>query len=390
MKKWIFKVMLVFATLFTVAFGASSAKAIIVFDASGSMWGQINGKPKITIAKDALKSVVKDWNSNVSLGLMVYGHRRKGDCNDIESVVPVGAVNKSKIINSVMAISPKGKTPISRSLKKAASELKYTEDKATIILISDGKETCDTDPCGTAKELKKEGIDFVAHVISFNVDKKTDKQLECIAHATGGEYFSAKDAKSLNSAIKSVAKKVEEPKPKPKVKKLDHNIEVSASETKGGKWIDANCRAYNEDKSDSWGIFPHKKKAGVAKIPIGKYTLKCEYNRNKKSVPFEVKVAETTKLHLIFNPFTISAKCNDSNSKIHYEIYASDGRLVSEKSIKCSESVKFTLDNGKYRVEAKVGESVKKAEFSVGGDESSLILNMQDKSSKDDLIKADS
>jgi Ca-activated chloride channel family protein len=112
-----------------------------------------------------------------------------------------------------MRIQPKGKTPISRSLRKAADDLRYTEEKATIILISDGKETCDPDPCGTAKQLKKEGIDFITHVIGFNVDKKTDKQLACIAHATGGEYFSAKNAKELNKAIKVVAKKVEKPKP---------------------------------------------------------------------------------------------------------------------------------------------------------------------------------
>jgi Ca-activated chloride channel family protein len=56
---------------------ANDAKAIIVFDASGSMWGQIDGKPKISIAKDALKDVVRNWNNNTQLGLMVYGHRKK-------------------------------------------------------------------------------------------------------------------------------------------------------------------------------------------------------------------------------------------------------------------------------------------------------------------------
>jgi Ca-activated chloride channel family protein len=270
---------------------ANSAKAIIVFDASGSMWGQIGHKAKITIAKDALKDVVKNWNSNTQLGLMVYGHRKKGDCNDIEVAVPVGSDNKQAILKRVAAISPKGKTPISKSLKLAADELKYIEDKATIILISDGKETCDTDPCATAKELKKQGIDFVTHVIGFNVDKSTDKQLECIANATGGEYFSAKNAKELNKAIKSVVKKVEvvvPPKPKPKkVKKLDHNIEVTASEKEGGKWIDASCRAYNEDKSDSWYVGARKKKAGTRVLPVGKYTLTCRYNEFKKeNIPF--------------------------------------------------------------------------------------------------------
>ena len=199
----------------TVA-ASESPRAVIIFDASGSMWGQINGKAKIEIAREALKNVVKEWNPNVELGLTVYGHRKKGDCNDIENIIPVDKIDKQKIIRTVMSIRPKGKTPISRSLRKAADDLRYTEEKATIILISDGKETCDPDPCGTAKELKKQGIDFITHVIGFNVDKKTDKQLECIAHATGGEYFSAQNAKALNKAIKTVAKKVEVALPVPK------------------------------------------------------------------------------------------------------------------------------------------------------------------------------
>ncbi len=233
MQKWLIGFVLVLATLFTNIMAEDNPRAVIIFDASGSMWGQINGKAKIEIARDALQNVVKEWNPNVELGLTVYGHRKKGDCNDIESVIPVGKIDKNRVIHTVMAIKPKGKTPISRSLRKAADDLRYTEEKATIILISDGKETCDPDPCGTARELEKEGIDFVTHVIGFNVDKKTDKQLECIAHATGGEYFSAKNSAALNEAMKVIVKKVEVAKPK----KLENNLQITASETKDGKWV---------------------------------------------------------------------------------------------------------------------------------------------------------
>ncbi|HIQ46363.1 MAG TPA: VWA domain-containing protein, partial [Sulfurovum sp.] len=251
MKKMLLGFVLVLATLFTSVWAENNPRAVIIFDASGSMWGQINGVTKIEIARDALKNVVKEWNPSVELGLTVYGHRSKGDCNDIESIIPVGKVDKNRVIRTVMGIKPKGKTPISRSLRKVAEEIKYTEEKATIILISDGKETCDPDPCGTAKELEAQGIDFVTHVIGFNVDKKTSQQLECIADATGGEYFSAKNAAALNEAMKVIAKKVEvveeKPEPKPKVKKLNHTVEVSASEKEGGKWVAAYNSIYEDE-----------------------------------------------------------------------------------------------------------------------------------------------
>ena len=152
MKKLFWGLVWVFSTLFTNILAEDIPRAVIIFDASGSMWGQINGVTKLEIARDALKNVVREWNPSVELGLTVYGHRKKGDCNDIETVIPIGKVDKNKVIRTVMAIKPKGKTPISRSLRKVANELKYTEEKATIILISDGKETCDPNPCAAAKE----------------------------------------------------------------------------------------------------------------------------------------------------------------------------------------------------------------------------------------------
>jgi Ca-activated chloride channel family protein len=57
-----------------LAVGVSAAiadeRAIIVLDASGSMWGQINGEPKISIARKVLGDVLNKVPKDVSLGLM--------------------------------------------------------------------------------------------------------------------------------------------------------------------------------------------------------------------------------------------------------------------------------------------------------------------------------
>jgi len=197
------------AVLFlTTLAGAGTPRAMIVFDASGSMWGRIDGVSKIEIARQALRDLLRDWNSQIPIGLTVYGHRRKGDCRDIETLIPIGPLDRQRMIRTVDSIQPKGKTPIAQSLRQVAGALRGSEDPATIILISDGKESCDADPCRVAAELKKSGINFVAHVIGFHVDRDADRQLACIAHATGGEYFSARNAAALNRAVKKVARKV--------------------------------------------------------------------------------------------------------------------------------------------------------------------------------------
>jgi len=86
--------------------------AILILDASGSMWGQIEGTAKIEIAKTVLDGLLDDLPATSRLGLMAYGHNKKGDCSDIEMLSALGA-NRDDIKTAVKGISPKGKTPIS-------------------------------------------------------------------------------------------------------------------------------------------------------------------------------------------------------------------------------------------------------------------------------------
>ncbi|MDD5393105.1 MAG: VWA domain-containing protein [Thiothrix sp.] len=196
-------------------FVQAEERAMLVLDASGSMWGQIDGKAKIDIARESLKTLVADWPEGRSVGLVAYGHRQKDDCNDIETLLPAGAVDAAKISKIVDGLTPKGKTPLSAAVKHAAEALKYTEEKATVILISDGVETCNLDPCALGTELEKLGVDFTAHVIGFDVAKVEDqKGLRCLAENTGGKFISAANAGELKTALEQTAK-APEPEPQP-------------------------------------------------------------------------------------------------------------------------------------------------------------------------------
>ena len=142
------------AALLTCAIGAYAQPAapqgpgqsMLVLDASGSMWGQIGGKPKIEIAREAVASMLQSWPASQQLGLMAYGHRSKGNCADIEMLKAPGALDKDSFQQAVNAMQPKGMTPISASVRMAAEQLKFSERKATVILVSDGEETCHADP----------------------------------------------------------------------------------------------------------------------------------------------------------------------------------------------------------------------------------------------------
>lgn len=181
-------------------------KTTLVLDASGSMWGQIEGEAKITIAQQVVAQLMQVAPASQEFGLSAYGHSRKGDCSDIETLVEPGPDTRQTITQAVNEISPKGKTPLSEAVQRAAEGLRYQESKATVILISDGVENCDVDPCAMARTLEETGVEFTAHVIGFDVaGTEAATQLACIAEETGGQYHTAETAEELGSALSQVA-----------------------------------------------------------------------------------------------------------------------------------------------------------------------------------------
>lgn len=195
----------------TAAIGQDQPNTILVLDGSGSMWGQIDGVAKITIAQEVIGNLLADFPAEQGLGLTVYGHRSRGNCTDIETIVAPAANTAEQIINAVNGIKPLGSTPMTDSVIAAAESLRYTEEAATVILVSDGIETCNPDPCAAARLLEEAGIEFTAHVIGFDItDPEALAQMQCIADETGGRFLTAANAAELDLAMASV---VAEPDP---------------------------------------------------------------------------------------------------------------------------------------------------------------------------------
>lgn len=205
-----------FVILSSASIAQEQSRAILVLDGSGSMWGQIDGRAKISIAQDVVGELLKSLPENQELGLTVYGHRRKGDCSDIETIITPEAGQHSAIADAVNSIKPKGKTPMTDAVIAAAEALRYTEEKATVILVSDGIETCNPDPCAAARALEETGVDFTAHVVGFNIgDPEAIAQMRCLAEETGGTFRTADTAAELSNALAVIATPAPAPEPDP-------------------------------------------------------------------------------------------------------------------------------------------------------------------------------
>ena len=194
------------SALAPAALAQERPSTILVLDASGSMWGQIDGINKITIARDVVGDIVSDFPADQNLGFVTYGHRERGQCADIETLVEPAPGTAAEIAGIVEGLNPRGMTPMTDAVVTAAQALRHTEQAATVILVSDGIETCNPDPCAAARALEETGVDFTAHVIGFDVRGEADAllQMQCIAEETGGRFLTADNAQELNQALREV------------------------------------------------------------------------------------------------------------------------------------------------------------------------------------------
>jgi Ca-activated chloride channel family protein len=179
----------------------AAERTMIVLDASGSMWGTIDGRPKLEIARQALRQTLAKLPPGAEVGLMAYGHRERGNCADIELVVPPAPGSGAAIAAAADKMRFLGKTPLTESVRQAAAALRAGEDKATVILITDGVETCAADPCALADELEATGVAFTAHVVGFGLSREEGRQVACLAERTGGRYIRAGNEAELKDAL---------------------------------------------------------------------------------------------------------------------------------------------------------------------------------------------
>lgn len=184
----------------------SNGKLELVLDSSGSMKEPAEGgQSKIEAAKSALHNVVDGIPDGDHVGMRVYGATvfskdDAGACTDSQQVVEIGPVDKSNLHREIDKYKPYGETPIAYSLKQAAKDL-GSEGKRSIVLVSDGEETCVPDPCVIARDIAGQGIDLTIDVVGLDVSGKARSQLQCIADAGHGTYYDAQDAEDLEASL---------------------------------------------------------------------------------------------------------------------------------------------------------------------------------------------
>ena len=298
-----------------LSLGAGGARAaddvMVIFDGSNSMWGQIDGTAKIEIARDAMSELIGAWDEGTNVGLMAYGHRREADCSDIETIIRPGPMDKDAFMSKVEAIVPRGKTPLTSAIEKAAEALAYRDNPATVVVISDGIESCNRDPCALAGQLERSGVRFTAHVIGFGLGSEEEqKGLACIAEQTGGRFLTAENAGELRDAFKQVGSEVSqappEPEPQPQPAPTEEIVVTAPARLPAGSDFEASWSKTLADRdiltvvpagSDEDQIGDHKRASDGSPVRLrapagpGMYEVRYVSDEGRKvlgSAPVEV------------------------------------------------------------------------------------------------------
>lgn len=190
--------------------GAADAEVSIIMDASSSMLQPDEGGTRLDVAKQASIELVDSLPDTARVGMIAYGtevtdapENHAEGCQDIRTLAPVGQVDKDLLRSEISGLEATGYTPIGNALRAAADELSPDASERSIVLVSDGIDTCaPPPPCEVAEELADEGIGLAVHVVGFRADEATRAELECISSATGGTYRQADDAQSLADSLK--------------------------------------------------------------------------------------------------------------------------------------------------------------------------------------------
>ncbi|MFM7596149.1 MAG: vWA domain-containing protein [Flavobacteriales bacterium] len=201
-------------TLFVIVFYCTlvlgqltpTTRILFILDASNSMNSSWGSQTRIQAARDVLNQELEALRNipNTEIALRIYGHQTpfnnlEQDCNDTKLEVPFGSNNLENIKLKIKTVEAKGATPIARSLEAAAADFPDTLARNIIILITDGLESCDNDPCVIAKKLKTKGVKVTPFVIGLGMDMSYLDKFSCI-----GTYSDAEDKESFRNVFKNI------------------------------------------------------------------------------------------------------------------------------------------------------------------------------------------
>lgn len=303
-----------------------AAQTMLLIDGSGSMWGNLDPdkRAKIDIARDVLQSKIAASGS-YPIGLASFGHRRKGDCSDVEVLVPP-ATDHAVLSEALLKLNPRGKGPLAAALRAAVAGL-GPQRPANLIVVNDGVDNCRQDACAAAAEIAQASPGVAIHMIAIGIEPAGKELLSCVARATRGSFHDVSDSTELVAAIDTVATLAMRvpastpgtsdalpPTPAIVATPTDAGLQAKVALADGGSAINLPVQ---------WSIFQSGRNTLLAestgpsitaRLDPGAYDIEAAYGRLQAKQTVTVEAGQTANIVLPFNAGRLKVATKGGNA----------------------------------------------------------------------------
>jgi len=174
---------------------------ILIFDTSGSMNETVPGGRKLDVGKAAMWKFAELLPKNVAVGLVTFAPTC--DVRTVSPLHPASAEARDRLRADIAGLRAEGSTPIGYALERATQMLSGSRRKKTVVILTDGEETCDQRRFDqAADEAWKQGIKVYA--IGFSVGTEPSGNFRRL-----GIYKDAADDKQLASVFTDIRRSLE-------------------------------------------------------------------------------------------------------------------------------------------------------------------------------------
>lgn len=202
--------------LLTISFFKASAQAeeekeqriLLLLDGSSSMlqpWAkdEIRFKTAAKIITTLIDSIYK-VNNQVEFGLRVYGHQhpaQENNCYDTKREVMYSKDNLAQMSLRLESLHPAGVSPIAYSIKEAVENdmPDVRHYNYSLILITDGGESCNGNICDVVKALLEKKINFKPYIVSLVDYAPLKEQYNCM-----GSYLLVTQQADIPKAVGTI------------------------------------------------------------------------------------------------------------------------------------------------------------------------------------------
>ena len=175
-------------------------EVVVIVDGSGSMREPFAGAPsRMSMAKDAIASVVNGLPDPVDVALIDFSN-----CDQVRLDKFFSQPERPSLIREVRGLQPDRGTPLARSIERAGN-IVSADVESTIVVVSDGEDTCGRDPCAAARAVKAKRPNVTINVIDVSGEGGR-AMVQCIAAATGGKVLTPNSSLDMKNKVQQATR----------------------------------------------------------------------------------------------------------------------------------------------------------------------------------------